>query len=184
METLNVEWRQAIYNGKLVNNLFVSNTGLMRRGADGEITRGTPNYDRRHKYIRSYEVCIMDPDYKWKHRAVNLHRIVYETFTELPWIDGNQLDHIDRTKRGDIDNLRCVTRSENMKNRGPYQPVAGLPHSLFRYRMQLKYGVDRLSQLPPEIQKQYHKMQAHLSYERRKNGIRIRAYKPRRKRNG
>lgn len=175
------EWRQAVYNGKQVPNLFVSNTGFMRRGIDGEVTRGTPNYDRKKRYIRSYEVCIMDPSYKWKHRAVNLHRIVYETFTGNPWVDGCQLDHIDRTKRGDIENLRCVSRAENIRNRGPFQPVPGLPHSLFRFRMQLKYGVDRLSQLPPEVIREYLRMQARFSYKRRKSGIRIRPYRPRKK---
>lgn len=159
----NREFIPAIYNGKPVRNLWVSKDGWMRRkdrhGDWKEPTLGTPNINRKYNnYLRSYEVLIDDPDYKWKHRAVNLHRIVYETFTGFPWVEGNQLDHIDRTKRGDVDNLRCVTPHENMMNQNPRPPIkakADSKFSQFRYSQLLRYGVTRLTDLPVEVQKEY-----------------------------
>lgn len=46
-----------------------------------------------------------------------LHRLVYEAYKgEIP--EGMEIDHIDRNKRNNNpDNLRVVTRSENLLNR-------------------------------------------------------------------
>ena len=159
----NREFVPAIYNGKPVENLWVSSDGWMRRkkrnGEWKEPTRGTPNINKKYNnYLRSYEVLIKDPDYKRPYRAVNLHRIVYETFTGNPWVDGCQLDHIDRTKRCSLDNLRCVTPHENMLNQNPRRPIEAKKEtkfSNFRYAQLLKYGVNKLVDLPEEVQKEY-----------------------------
>ena len=54
-------------------------------------------------------------------RGITLvHRMVYEAFKgEIP--EGLEIDHIDRNKRNNSpDNLRVVTRSENIGNRAAY----------------------------------------------------------------
>lgn len=159
----NREFVPAIYNGKPVENLWVSEDGWMRRkkrnGEWKEPTRGTPNINKKYNnYLRSYEVLIKDPEYKRPYRAVNLHRVIYETFTGNPWVDGCQLDHIDRTKRCSLDNLRCVTPHENMLNQNPRRPIEakkGTKFSNFRYTQLLRFGVNRLVDLPDEVQKEY-----------------------------
>lgn len=55
------------------------------------------------------------------HSIVYVHKLVYETFKgEIP--EGLEIDHIDRNKlNNNPDNLRVVTRSENMKNRDRFK---------------------------------------------------------------
>ena len=45
-----------------------------------------------------------------------VHRLVAETFIQYPIPDGYQVDHIDRSRRNVLDNLRIVTISENHRN--------------------------------------------------------------------
>jgi hypothetical protein len=51
-----------------------------------------------------------------EHSIVYVHRLVYEAFKgEIP--EGLEIDHIDRNKHNNSpDNLRLVTRSENLRN--------------------------------------------------------------------
>lgn len=152
-------WKAAIYDGKPVAGLFVSDRGRMRRGL-GQITRGSACYgDGRLKQMM---VCIADPGYKHKHRAVNLHRIVLETFTGVKWVPGYQVDHVNHeVADGRVENLRMVSRSDNMRNRRLPPPRLGgkCPKaSLYRYNQCLKYGAHRLDDLPKIIQREYHRI--------------------------
>ena len=149
-------WKQAFYNGHPVDGLEVSSWGRMRRG--GKVSNGTPSLGR-NGYLKQMMVCVSDTEYKYGHRAVNLHRIVLETFKGIKWIPGRQVDHIDRNvTNGRVENLRMVTRSENVKNRGilPTQKRCKSPEaSAWRIRQCIKYGVFRIYQLPHEVQLEY-----------------------------
>lgn len=162
-------WVEAIYAGKHVEGLMVSDQGRMRRG-NGEPGFGTPNIDRERGYLRSMQVCIVDPAYRHRHRAVNLHRVIWESFNPgEPWVDGNQIDHIDRNvSNGSLGNLRQVTRRQNMRNRNlapagsrrnRYGESVRTPRtSEWRYRECLRCGVRRLRDLPEESRRQYRRM--------------------------
>lgn len=155
------QWKKAIYDGNEVPNLWVSDRGRMRRSPEGQVTLGTPNLDRIHNYLRSMQVCIADPGYCHRHRAVNLHRIVWETFSGQPWVPGYQIDHIDRVvSHGAYENLRMVSRKDNMRNRNLKPPRAtDGAASWYRYRQCLALGVRRLKDLPADIQKEYARIQ-------------------------
>lgn len=153
-------WKPAIYDGKPVAGLFVSDRGRMRRGRFGQITRGSASYgDGRLKQMM---VCVADPEYKHGHRAVNLHRVVLETFTRVKWVKGYQVDHINHeVADGRLENLRMVSRSVNMRNRRLPPPRLGgkCPKaSLYRYNNCLRYGVHRLVDLPRPILNEYHRI--------------------------
>ena len=160
-------WTPAIYAGKPVENLEVSDQGRMRHPGQ-EPSFGTENLDRVHGYLRSYQVCIKDSDYIHNHRAVNLHRVIWESFHKEPWVEGNQIDHIDRNVRnGNLGNLRQVSRAENMANRNltppgrrnKYGEQCRTPKaSAWRYQECLRCGVRRVQDLPEESRKQYHRM--------------------------
>lgn len=161
-------WAPAIYNGRLVDGLYVSDQGWMRRGRWGQISKGTPAIDPRHpSYIKQMMVCVKDEDYKLKHRAVNLHRIVLETFTGVKWVDGCQLDHINRcTTDGRVENLRMVTRQQNMQNRSLVPPTSA-PSSIYRYAQCCKFNVRRLKDLPTYVIREYRRMLKAESLARR-----------------
>ena len=163
-------WAPAIYDGKVIENLYVSDHGWMRRGRLGQESKGTPGIDPKHpSYIKQMMVCIKDEDYKRKHRAVNLHRIVLETFGGVKWVDGCQVDHIDRnTTNGVLGNLRMVTRKENMQNRS-LRPPTHSPSSIYRYAQCQKFAVRRLKDLPDNVQKAYFRMVKAESVARRAN---------------
>ena len=161
-------WTQAIYDGAPVQHLEVSDQGRMRRPGK-EPGFGTPNIDKKYGYLRSYQVCIKDLDYAYKHRAVNLHRIIWESFNpKKKWVEGAQIDHIDRDVRnGNLENLRMVTRKQNMANRNLVPPgrknkfgeECRTPRSSeWRYRECLRCGVRRVRDLPVKSRKQYQNM--------------------------
>jgi len=152
-------WAPAIYAGKVVDGLYVSDLGWMRRHRWGQTSKGTPAIDKRHpSYIKQMMVCIKDPDYKHGHRAVNLHRIVLETFGGVKWIADCQLDHIDRNPtNGVLGNLRMVSRKENMQNRNLVPPTSS-PASIYRYSQCCKFGVRRVKDLPTYVQREYRRM--------------------------
>lgn len=161
-------WAEAIYDGRVVDNLYVSDMGRMRRGRFGSISNGTPTIDKKTHYIKQLEVCIKDSGYKHQHRAVNLHRIVLETFGGVSWVKGMQLDHIDRcVLHGHIDNLRMVTRADNMTNRNLRKPLSSNESSLVCYTQCLKYGVRRFKDLPIEAKRKVWRLR-HAEYKARK----------------
>ena len=152
-------WAPAIYDGHVVDGLYVSDRGWMRRGRWGQCSKGTPAIDRRHpSYIKQMMVCIKDADYKHGHRAVNLHRIILETFGGVKWVAGCQLDHIDRcTQHGWVSNLRMVSRQQNMQNRNLVPPTDA-PSSIYRYAQCCKFGVRRVKDLPTYVIREYRRM--------------------------
>lgn len=152
-------WAPAIYDGKTVDGLYVSDHGWMRRGRWGQSSKGTPAIDPKHpSYIKQMMVCVKDSAYKHGHRAVNLHRVVLETFTGVSWVDGCQVDHINRcTTDGRVENLRMVTRQENMQNRSLVPPTNS-PASIYRYAQCRRFDVRRVKDLPAYIQRAYRRM--------------------------
>lgn len=54
---------------------------------------------------------------QYKGKTIYLHRLFYETFKgEIP--KGYEIDHIDGVvSNNSVDNLKCVTHKENMKNK-------------------------------------------------------------------
>ena len=158
-------WVPALYAGKPVEGLEVSDQGRMRKNG-GDPSFGTPNIDREHNYLRSLQVCVKDAAYKHGHRAVNLHRVIWESFNPgEPWVEGNQIDHIDRNVRnGRLENLRQVTRKENMRNRSLSVPgrkshlgeeCRTPATSQWRYQECLRCGVRRVDDLPLESRRMY-----------------------------
>lgn len=165
-------WAPAIYDGNIVENLYVSDWGWMRRGRFGQCSKGTPAIDPRHpSYIKQMMVCIKDSDYKHKHRAVNLHRVVFETFTNTKWVNGCQIDHINRcTTDGRLENLRMVTRKENMQNRN-LRPATTSPASIYRYAQCQRFDVRRIKDLPAYIQRAYRRMLKAESDARKESSV-------------
>lgn len=161
-------WAPAIYDGHVVAGLYVSDRGWMRRGRWGQCSKGTPAIDKHHpSYIKQMMVCVKDPNYKHGHRAVNLHRIVLETFGGVKWVDDCQVDHIDRnTTNGVLSNLRMVTRAENMHNRSLVPPTSA-PSSIYRYAQCCKFNVRRLKDLPTYVIREYRRMLKAESLARR-----------------
>lgn len=94
-----------IYNEKY--NRYIDNDFVIyRMNKEGKLIQVKPSINNC-----GYEfIC-----YKG-HEIVYVHRLVYEAFNgEIP--DGLEIDHIDRNKHNNNpDNLRLVTRSENMTN--------------------------------------------------------------------
>ena len=161
-------WAPAIYDGHVVAGLYVSDRGWMRRGRWGQTSKGTPAIDPRHpSYIKQMMVCVKDSAYKHGHRAVNLHRIVLETFGGVKWVDGCQLDHINRcTTDGRVENLRMLTRKQNMANRNLVPPTSA-PSSIYRYAQCRKFDVRRVKDLPLYVQRTYRRMLKAESLARR-----------------
>lgn len=73
-------------------------------------------------------------------KIVYVHRLVYEAFKgEIP--EEFEIDHIDRNKHNNNpDNLRLVTRSENMSNRD-YKPPLITKYSDFAKKFREHYGI-------------------------------------------
>ena len=116
------------------------------------------------KRIKQMEVCVPRPNYKRKYSAINVGRIVWESFHQgIPWQDGWEIDHIDRNVQNNaVWNVRAVTHSENMLNRGAIRRKSEnevCPGANdYAYRMRLKYGVTTIKKLPDHIRKEYNRM--------------------------
>lgn len=161
-------WAAAIYDGHVVDGLFVSDRGWMRRGRFGQTSKGTPAIDKKYPaYVKQMMVCVKDSSYKHRHRAVNLHRIVLETFGHVRWVAGCQVDHINRDPSdGRLENLRMVTRAENMRNRSLVPPT-NAASSIYRYAQCRKFGVTRVADLPTYVRREYKRMLKRESMARR-----------------
>lgn len=79
---------------------------IYRKDREGKLVQVKPSVNNCGYEFICYKEC----------RIVLVHRLVYEAFKgEIP--EGLEIDHIDRNKRNNNpDNLRVVTRSENMRN--------------------------------------------------------------------
>lgn len=73
-------------------------------------------------------------------RSVGIHRLIYEAFKgEIP--EGMEIDHIDCNKmNNNPDNLRIVTRSENMNNPLTKEKIKGNPWSEFGKKFKEHFG--------------------------------------------
>lgn len=173
------EWRPAVYNGRKIKNLWVSNYGFMRRktkaGGFGQVSRGTPYFNKSAKgRLSQYMVMVVFEEAAKGQKlrtCVNLHRVLCCTFQGVTFKSGYDVDHIDHnvsnafvgTRKGKYldGNLRCVTHSQNMKNRPVVRPRA---RSLtpkageWIYRIKLELGVTRLSALPKAYINEYQRI--------------------------
>ena len=73
--------------------------------------------------------------------VVYIHRLVYEAFKgEIP--EGMEIDHIDRNKRNNNpDNLRVVTRKENMNNPKTLDALKNKISSEFGLKFKEHFGI-------------------------------------------
>lgn len=94
---------------------------------EGNLSVLTNHLNTNRKSFRHYKEKIIKPVFKQRYWYVNLlhngikrdyrvHRLVYLTFKgDIP--EGMVIDHIDgNTNNNNIDNLRCVTQSDNCRN--------------------------------------------------------------------
>ena len=91
-------------------NRYIDNDCVIyRKDKEGKLVQVKPSINNC-----GYEFICARPN------IVLVHRLVYEAFKgEIP--ERMEIDHIDRNKHNNNpDNLRVVTRYENMKNIGPY----------------------------------------------------------------
>jgi len=173
------EWKPAIYNGRSIKNLWVSNYGYMRRqtkaGGFGQITKGTPSFNRANKNrLRQYMVMVAfaETEEGQKPRTcVNLHRVICCTFQGVRFdIPGERMDvdHIDHnvsnafvgTKEGGYrdGNLRAVTHKMNMRNRDVIKPRTDSRTPMageYAYRMKLELGCQTIADLPIAYRREY-----------------------------
>jgi hypothetical protein len=95
-------------------NYSVSNYGRIRREAKGIMAKVGVIKNAQVNKKTGYTHCkVSGSEGK---RSMSLHRLVAEAFIPNP--DGlREIDHIDRDKQNNhVDNLRWVTRRENMRN--------------------------------------------------------------------
>lgn len=176
------EWKPAVYNGMAIKNLLISNYGLIRRiknGIPGQVTRGTPVFHKNPKTkqrgrLSMFEACVtfIDAPAGVKTcRAVNVDRIACCTFKGDFFNKGFDVDHIDRdvengfvgtaAKNYTDGNLRCVTRSENMKNQGARKPRTGIKcpvASEFQYKIKLQLGLRNIAEFPRAYIREYRRL--------------------------
>lgn len=119
---------------------------------------GTPNY-RYDGRVRQMMVNVVRPN--GKRGATNVGKIILEAFGYMQPSPKHQVDHIDGNPINNrIENLRWVTRSENIRNQGrrkaknPKHPQA----SNYGYSQRIRFGVKTIAELPNEIRLTYYRM--------------------------
>ena len=103
----------------IYTNFYVSKEGtfyyVRKDGSKSSIRKGTVTKNSWGKPL-CYEVCITVE--KGKYRVINVGKLVLETYVGLAPEDKPECDHCDRNPlNNNLDNLRWVSRSENLKNR-------------------------------------------------------------------
>lgn len=159
------EWRPAIYNGRPIKHLLVSNLGQMRRihnGIPGQVTNGTPSFNKKSKNrLRQMMVTITFADVvegALAHTTVNLHRVILCTFKGVIFEKHMDVDHIDRNvANGRLENLRACTHTVNMANRSIIrrETCRSKVASEYGYRMRIQLGCRRLVDLPKAYLNEY-----------------------------
>lgn len=172
-------WLPAVYNGRRIKNMVVSNYGWFRRynadGVLGQCSRGTPCFNRNDGRLNQYMVTITfaDPIKGQPSRTtVNLHRVLCCTFKGDVFAKGDDVKHKDydvsngfvgtAEKNYTDGNLVRCTHDQNMKNirmakpkTNFFTPVA----SAYGYRMKLTLGVKRIADLPLAYRREYRRLQ-------------------------
>ena len=69
------KWKQAIYNGILLNDWIVNEYGVLKNKNTGEIKTGRPNNPKRNDFHMRVSI---------KHKLYYIHRIVAESFIPNP----------------------------------------------------------------------------------------------------
>lgn len=163
--SVNANWKPAIWNGRPVVGLQVSDTGLMRRvdryGNLGQVTAGTPNFNKdNNNRLRQFMVCITLS--KGEHRCVNLHRVIYETFTGDRFQPGDDIDHKDcNVANGHLSNLQRLSHAENCRKKNlppPKKNVKARIASWYRYQVCLQLNCLRIKDLPIPYQREYYRL--------------------------
>ena len=119
-----------IYNEKY--NRYIDNDCVIyRKNKEGKLVQVKPSVNNCGYEFICYDV----------HKIVYVHKLVYETFKgEIP--EGLEIDHIDRNKlNNNPDNLRVVTRSENMKNRGKFTSSRSIKGNIWNKGNSYRKGV-------------------------------------------
>lgn len=101
---MEVEWRKC----RGFERYEVSTTGVVRVANSGrEVKQRLSRWGYPMLTLHSME----------KHRTVEVHRLVAETFIERPSIDSLTVNHIDGNKRNNnLCNLEWVTRGDNQRH--------------------------------------------------------------------
>lgn len=104
----NVEWRVIPSH----ENYEVSNEGDIRRRLNGRVLKLSTADNRGYKIATLYT--------DGKKYTKKIARMVWEAFNDCPC--ALTVDHIDRNpNNNNINNLRCVSLQENLKNRSIYR---------------------------------------------------------------
>lgn len=154
------EWRETLVPDLLCNRLgqlLWENAGPSGRRTTQPFY-GTANF-RYDGKVRQMMLNIVRPN--GKRGAVNVGKIILEAFGLIQPSPKHQVDHIDRdAANNSIENLRWVTRSQNVKNqsrrkaKNPKHQEA----SDYGYRQRIRFGVKKIDELPKEIRQTYAKL--------------------------
>ena len=103
----------------IYTNYFVSRDGryyyIKANGERSDITKGTITKNKFGKPL-CYEACITVS--RGVYKVLNVGRLVLETYVSLSPDDKPEVDHISKDPLDNtVENLRWVSRSENLKNR-------------------------------------------------------------------
>lgn len=166
MDLSNTKWRAAVYNGRPIFNLLVSDCGAMRRidkktGLPGPVSFGIPNYNKENGN-RMRQMMVSVNFGKGENTTVNLHRVILCTFKDVVFGKGEDVDHIDMNPaNGSLENLRKLTHRENTACRNLREPSKTSKSpiaSQYRHAMCLRLNVKRVADLPHAVFNEYHRL--------------------------
>lgn len=161
-------WKPAIYNGRPVTNLLVSDCGAMRRidkktGLPGPVSFGIPNFNKENGN-RMRQMMVSINMGRGENSTVNLHRVILCTFKGEIFLKGQDVDHIDlNPANGNVENLRKISHRENVLHRNLRKPLKNTKSPIaaqYRYSMCLRLNVKRLVDLPHAVFNEYHRLKA------------------------
>ena len=154
------EWRDTLVPDLLCNRfgqLLWKNAGPSGRRTLQPFY-GTANF-RYDGKVRQMMLNVVRPN--GKRGAVNVGKIILEAFGFTQPSPKHQVDHINGDPTDNrIENLRWVTRSQNIKNQGR-RKAKNPKHaeaSEYGYRQRIRFGVKTIAELPNEIRLTYYRM--------------------------